>query len=81
MAPIMSAYLAVQHESKGRSIRNRQEELIKEWGSDVKGQFTPAPEEDAQGESAPEAAGEGGGAMTADDADDAEESLEEDGLR
>jgi len=38
MAPIMSAYLAVQHEAKARSIGSRQEELIKEWGSDVKGQ-------------------------------------------
>jgi len=43
MSPIMSAYLAVQHESKGRSIRNRQDELIKEWGSEVKGQFSPEP--------------------------------------
>ncbi len=38
MAPIMSAYLAVKHESKARSIGSRQEELIKEWGSEVKGQ-------------------------------------------
>ena len=38
MAPIMSAYLAVQHESKARSIASRQEKLVKEWGSDVRGQ-------------------------------------------
>ena len=38
MPPIMSAYLAVRHESKIRSIGNRQEQLIKEWGSEVKGQ-------------------------------------------
>ena len=38
MAPIMSAYLAVRHESRARSIGIRQEELIKEWGSEVKGQ-------------------------------------------
>ncbi len=38
MAPIMSAYLAVQHESKSRSIGSRQEKLVKEWGSEVKGQ-------------------------------------------
>ena len=37
MSPIMAAYLAVQHEAKGRSIRNRQDELMKEWGSEVKG--------------------------------------------
>lgn len=41
MSPIMSAYLAVQHEAKARTIGNRQEELIKEWGGDVKGQFMP----------------------------------------
>ena len=40
MAPIMSAYLAVRHESKVRSISSRQESLIKEWGSAVKGQAT-----------------------------------------
>lgn len=40
MAPIMSAYLAVQHEAKIRSISSRQEDLIKEWGSEVKGQYT-----------------------------------------
>ena len=44
MAPIMSAYLAVQHEAKARSIGSRQEDLIKEWGSDVKGQFMPQEE-------------------------------------
>ena len=38
MPPIMSAYLAVRHESKLRSIGSRQEQLIKEWGSEVKGQ-------------------------------------------
>jgi hypothetical protein len=38
MAPIMTAYLAVQHEIKIRSIGNRQEQLIKEWGGEVKGQ-------------------------------------------
>jgi hypothetical protein len=43
-APIMSAYLAVQHEAKGRSIENRKEELIKEWGADVKGQVMAAVE-------------------------------------
>ncbi len=41
MAPIMSAYLAVQHEAKARSINSRQEDLLKEWGSEVKGQFAP----------------------------------------
>jgi hypothetical protein len=41
MAPIMSAYLAVQHEAKARSINSRQEGLLKEWGSEVKGQFAP----------------------------------------
>ena len=40
MAPIMSAYLAIQHEAKIRSISSRQEDLIKEWGSEVKGQYT-----------------------------------------
>jgi len=38
MTPIMTAYLAVQHEVKARSISNRQEQLIKEWGGEVKGQ-------------------------------------------
>lgn len=38
MVPIMSAFLAVQHEAKIRSISRRQEDLIKEWGSVVKGQ-------------------------------------------
>ena len=38
MAPIMSAYLAVRYEAKTRSIGSRQEALIKEWGSEVKGQ-------------------------------------------
>ena len=38
MPPIMSAYLAVQHETKIRSLASRQEKLIKEWGSKVKGQ-------------------------------------------
>lgn len=54
MSPVMTAWLAVQHESRGRSIRNRQDELIKEWGSEVKGQYTPAV---AAPQSAPEAAG------------------------
>jgi hypothetical protein len=45
MTPIMTAYLAVQHEAKARSIGNRQEELIKEWGADVKGQATVQPHE------------------------------------
>ena len=40
MAPIMSAYLAVRYEAKTRSIGSRQEELIKEWGPEVKGQAT-----------------------------------------
>jgi hypothetical protein len=40
MAPIMTAYLAVQYEVKARSIGNRQAELIKEWGGEVKGQAT-----------------------------------------
>ena len=40
MTPIMMAYLAVQHEAKARSIGKRQEELIKEWGGEVKGQAT-----------------------------------------
>ena len=40
MVPIMSAFLAVQHEAKNRSISRRQESLIREWGSVVKGQFT-----------------------------------------
>ena len=40
MVPIMSAFLAVQHEAKKRSISRRQEGLIKEWGSVVKGHFT-----------------------------------------
>lgn len=44
MAPIMAAYLAVQHEAKARSLSSRQEELIKEWGADVKGQFSPQEE-------------------------------------
>lgn len=43
MSPVMTAWLAVQHESRGRSIRKRQDELIKEWGSEVKGQLAPAP--------------------------------------
>ena len=38
MPPIMSAYLAVRHESKVKSIGSRQAKLIKEWGSEVKGQ-------------------------------------------
>ena len=38
MTPIMTAYLAVQHEVKARAISNRQEQLIKEWGGEVKGQ-------------------------------------------
>ena len=40
MVPIMSAFLAVQHEAKIRSIARRQDDLIKEWGSVVKGQVT-----------------------------------------
>jgi hypothetical protein len=45
MTPIMTAYLAVQHEVKARSISNRQEQLIKEWGGEVKGQAaTPSHE-------------------------------------
>ena len=43
MTPIMMAYLAVQHEAKARSIGKRQEELIKEWGGEVKGQATVQP--------------------------------------
>ena len=39
MVPIMSAFLAVRHEAKNRSISSRQEGLIKEWGSVVKGQY------------------------------------------
>ena len=38
MPPIVSAYMAVQHEAKTRSISSRQEKLIKEWGTKVKGQ-------------------------------------------
>lgn len=60
MSPIMSAYLAVQHDSKSRSIGNRQEELIKEWGSEVKGQAAmqaqpqqPAPQQPEEGAKAP----------------------------
>ena len=48
MTPIMTAYLAVQHEAKARSIGNRQEELIKEWGGEVKGQATVQPAETPQ---------------------------------
>ena len=43
MAPIMMAYLAVQHELKIRSIGNRQEQLIKEWGGEVKGRAAMQP--------------------------------------
>ena len=39
MVPIMSAFLAVRHEAKNRSISSRQEGLLKEWGSVVKGQY------------------------------------------
>ena len=40
MVPIMSAFLAVRHEAKIRSISKRQDDLIKEWGSVVKGRVT-----------------------------------------
>ena len=40
MVPIMSAFLAVQHEAKNRSISDGRKSLIREWGSVVKGQFT-----------------------------------------
>ena len=55
IAHIMSAYLAVKHEAKNRSISSRQEDLIKEWGSEVKGQYTqeelpaPQPQQPAEG--------------------------------
>jgi hypothetical protein len=48
MTPIMTAYLAVQHEVKLRSIGNRQKQLIKEWGGDVKGQATIRYDNDSQ---------------------------------
>ena len=48
MTPIMTAYLAVQHEAKARSIGNRQEELIKEWGGEVQGQAAVQPAETPQ---------------------------------
>ncbi|PPR61056.1 MAG: hypothetical protein CFH10_01296 [Alphaproteobacteria bacterium MarineAlpha4_Bin2] len=38
MAPIMSAYLAVEQEARARSIASRQEKLVKEWGAEVRGQ-------------------------------------------
>ena len=40
MVPIMSAFLAVQYDAKTRSISQRQKNLIKEWGTVVKGQHT-----------------------------------------
>ena len=48
MTPIMTAYLAVQHEVKARSISNRQEQLINEWGGEVKGQAVAPSYETAQ---------------------------------
>jgi hypothetical protein len=50
MSPIMTAYLAVQHEVKIRSIGNRQEQLIKEWGGEVKGQVAIQPGDASQKE-------------------------------
>jgi len=44
----MTAYLAVQHEAKARTIGNRQEKLIKEWGGEVKGQAAVQSDETPQ---------------------------------
>ena len=38
MAPVMLTYLSLRNERKSRSLKNRQEKLIKEWGDEVKGQ-------------------------------------------
>ena len=48
MTPIMTAYLAVQHEAKARTIGNRQEKLINEWGGEVKGQAAMQSDETLQ---------------------------------
>jgi hypothetical protein len=48
MTPIMMAYLVVQHELKARTIGNRQEQLIKEWGGEVKGQAAMPSDETPQ---------------------------------
>ena len=77
MVPIMTAFLAVQYEAKTRAISRRQEDLIKEWGSVVKG---PATLEDvpAQGRHQPVDSAEKGESFDEEGAEfEAEDELEE----
>ena len=76
MPPIMTAYLAVRHESKIRSIGSRQESLLKEWGSEVKGNSAiPAQSDDPISKISPAS-----GDVEHDGTEVAENSVGEDGV-
>ncbi len=59
MPPIVAAWMAVASEVKAKAIRARQEELIKEWGAEVKQGFRRARGTEEEGEDGAEPSGEG----------------------